>query len=99
VTPQPGISPDKSSHGKKRLSRRAIDNIVSRREDRLLSACGCVIIPSFLIRVLGNKQPVYCESHGWQDAIRKITPREAYNHAMELPLDTPAPEVPENPAF
>jgi hypothetical protein len=96
VKPSPGISPKKS----RRLSRKAIDNIRARKEDRILSSCGCVVIPEALIKVLGTKeQPIYCEKHGWQNAMRHITGQEAVNIALELPFDTPAKVIPEAPEF
>jgi hypothetical protein len=78
------------------LSRRAIENIVARREDRLITECGCVVLPPALA-IMGH-MVTECREHGEQVIVRKATPRETMNWDLGLPLNHTT-ELPENPPF
>ena len=83
----------------KRLSKRAIDEIRLNREDRVITECGCVVIPGTMVRIINRRKSTYCDTHGWQDVIRKILPVEAINIALGLPLEARRADLPDEPPF
>jgi hypothetical protein len=85
----------------KRLSSKAIEEIRLRRDDRVITACGCLVIPGIVFKLqIDNRRPsVECSKHGLQKIIRKATGRESINHVLGLPLDYTPPPVPDEPPF
>lgn len=78
------------SRSKRKLSKRAIDNIVSKRDDRVVTVCGCIVIPEIIGRLIGSypkKESVMCPMHGWQRIEHRATQREVVNASKGLPLD------------
>jgi hypothetical protein len=75
---------------KRKLSKRAIDNINSRKDDRVVTVCGCIVIPEIIGRLIGShpkKESVMCPAHGWQAIEHKAATREVLNAQKGLPLD------------
>src|SRR5208282_2098882 len=68
----------------RRLPKRAIDEIVARRNDTLLTECGCITLPEVLHELLGGAL-AKCTTHGWQKIERKATGREALNFFLGYP--------------
>jgi hypothetical protein len=70
-----------------------------RKDDRVITACGCLVIPDVLImyRLIDNrKASVECPEHGWQHIVRNATGREKLNHAIGFPLDYQPPIPPDD---
>jgi hypothetical protein len=76
------------------LSARAIDEINLRENDRVITECGCIIIPQLIMQRLGVKS-AECDTHGDQAIVRKATGKEVMEKVLGLPL----PEVPDIPEF
>jgi hypothetical protein len=81
----------------KRLPSRAIDAIAARREDRVITACGCVVLPEVICLFPGENE-AECREHGWQTIVRRATVRECANMVLGLPLDY-TPSYPDVPPF
>src|SRR5260370_21096871 len=80
ITPTSTAKPKRGISRK--LSKRAIDNIRLFQEDRVITKCGCVVLPGTLLIIAAKRKSTYCETHGWQDITRKILPVEAVNVAL-----------------
>ena len=91
LPPSPGKTSRKPAP--KRLPKKAIDQIIARRNTEIVSECGCVLLPESVLLVLGGKnRSVLCPEHGWQYVIRAATMREVWGIPEALPL-------PEDPPF
>jgi hypothetical protein len=95
TTPRMGT---RTTSHKKPLSRRAIDNIVSRRDVRYITECGCVVAENNPIFEGLGRIRLTCKEHGSQLAVRKATRTENINSDLQLPLDS-KPEYPDIPPF
>ena len=78
--------PVRATPHKRRLSARAIEEIRLRKNDRVITECGCITIPEIVSERLGVKS-CFCDTHGEQKIIRIATGREVI--AMTLGIDLP----------
>jgi hypothetical protein len=75
----------------RRLPKKAIDQIIARRNTEVVTECGCVLLPEPLVELLGEKKSsVLCPDHGWQYVIRAAKLREIWG----MPEPGPLPEDP-----
>ena len=72
---------------RKRLSRRAIDEIASRKDDHVITECGCMVIPEVTTKMIGGGKAAECGRHGFQKIIRAAKPREVTNELLGRPRD------------
>jgi hypothetical protein len=102
--PITGWNPDSGeirSAPKRRLTRRAIQEIIARRADEMIAECGHISYPGHVAVLVDNKKKhVWCpECKEYKWASRNATPREVLNGALGLPLDFEPEPLPDIPPF
>ena len=64
------------------------------KENRVESACGCILLPEAVAKLAEDTGRVQCPEHGWQDIIQEVAAREYYQEILGEPIESFYPDEP-----